>query len=648
MAKRRSASLGFWVISLALLCLAAALRFYRLDAQSYWHDEGNSLHLAGENAPVIIRSAAADIHPPGYYLLLSLWRAGLGETEFSLRGFSALAGVATVALLLCLGREFFDGPTALAAAALGAVNPFLVYYSQEARMYALLAALSAASFLLFSRWLRRSGQPPAWRAWRAGLGYVLVSGVGLFTHYAFGFVLLAQNAIVAGLVLGSRLPRLRSLLRWPAPRVAFWIALQAALLLLFLPWLPVAVQQLTTWPAARQFQPFVSALADMGRYLAFGRTIQTSEVLPALALAAAVALAGIGRGGLRRSGVAAGWVLIPAGLTLAFGLLSDAFSKFLLVAVPPLCLLLGYGLTPAFTVRGSKPRVALGAWGLSAGVIVAFATGLSLQNLYFNPAYFRDDYRGIARYVENAARPGDAIVLIAPNQIEAFSYYHRSGTETFPLPHARPLDKAETTAALEAIAATHQRLFVLFWADEQADPGHFVEGWLNTHGFKAADAWYGQVRLATYAVSAPAVEMSVPSGAQFAAPGAGHITLDGYSLEAAALSPGDILQITLFWQADVAPRARYKVFVHLYGALNQPPVAQQDGEPEGGLLPTTSWLAGQRYADNHGVLIPADLPPGRYTLAVGLYNLFDTMRLPVSLGGQPAGDRLELTTITVQ
>src|SRR5262249_23264364 len=145
--------------------------------------------------------------------------------------------------------------------------------------------------------------------------------------------------------------------------------------------------------------------------------------------------------------------------------------------------------------------------------------------------------------------------------------------EVYPLPHTRPLDPADTTDALARIALSHARLFVLFWGDEQADPAHVVENWLNRHTFKAGDSWYGQVRRATYAVAAPAAAPAVTLGARFG----DHITLQGYSLQSAALQPGDILQLTLFWQSDAALDTRYKVFVHLYADPNQPPVAQQDG-----------------------------------------------------------------------
>ncbi|MCS6910063.1 MAG: hypothetical protein NZM11_05770, partial [Anaerolineales bacterium] len=53
--------------AVAIVLLAAALRFYRIDHQSYWNDEGNSRVLASRDVPTILRNAAADVHPPGYY-----------------------------------------------------------------------------------------------------------------------------------------------------------------------------------------------------------------------------------------------------------------------------------------------------------------------------------------------------------------------------------------------------------------------------------------------------------------------------------------------------------------------------------------------------------------------------------------------------
>ena len=638
----------YLLAGLITLALATWLRFYRLDAQSYWNDEGNSLRLAERAPAAIIAAAAADIHPPGYYLLLSGWRALTGPSEFALRGFSALAGVALVALVYRLGRQYFGRSAGLGAALLAALHPFLIYYSQEARMYALLATLSAASFLLFSRWLKSSRPPaPAWGRPALAIAYVLVTAAGLYTHYAFGFVVIAENlAALGGLMAHAR--------KGGGARLAAWLGLQAAALLLFLPWLPTALRQLTAWPADRAAQPFLAALLDLARYLTLGRTLPTAAA--GLGLLGALGLLAFGFTRRGQTITPALWLLVPAALTLGFGLLTEAFAKFLLVAVPPLLLLLGNGLAaipPGPFEPGWQPtRRRLGGYAALAlwlGLVTAYSAGTfnSLNNLYFNPTYARDDYRGIARDLAAAYQPGDAIILISPNQYEAFTVYHPdhvAGTAPlYPLPATRPLDPAATTAALEQIAAAHPRLFVLFWGEAQADPAGLIEGWLNTHAFKAGDRWYGQVRLATYAAAQPATEPQVALAARFG----DHITLTGYALQPAPPRPGGIVQLTLFWQTDAALEARYKVFVHIYADENAPPLAQQDGEPGGGLALTSGWTTGAVIADNHGVLLPGDLPAGRYAVYVGLTELFSGERLPVALDGAAAGDRLRLTDLII-
>lgn len=638
-------------LALALILLATGLRFHRLDAQSFWNDEGNSARLAGRSARLIVEGAAGDIHPPGYYLALKAWRTAFGESEFALRSLSAFAGVLLVALVYRLGRFYFDAPAALGAALLAAGNPFLVYYSQEARMYVPVTMLGAASFLSFSSWLK-SSRPPRREIgdWRLGAGYILATAAGLYTHYAFPFVLAAENLAAVG---GLAFHRGRN----NARRFGVWIGMQALTLVLFLPWLPVAVRQLTTWPSARESRPFVDALIELGRLMLFGRTIETSVVLPGLIAGGLLLLLGLHRGGQTITPLL--WLGVPVGLILGLGLFSEAFAKFALVAVPPLVLILGNGLgavfstttrrdgeenqTPNFklqTLRASASRWA----GLVAMLFVGLGTVRSLVHLYTDPRYFRDDYRGIARMVEAGARAGDAVILISPNQWEVFTYYHREGTPAFPLPRTRPLVEAETRAELEAIAARHSRLFVLYWGDAQADPNHFVEGWLNANTFKATDEWRGQVRLATYAVpQAVAAEPEVKTDARFG----NAIALDGFTLQSASLRPGDILQLTLYWRALGRPDADHTVFVHLSPDPATPPLAQQDGEPGGGLDPTGGWQPGEAHADNHGVFLPPDLPPGEYQLLVGLYDPLDGGRLPAFRQNGPVGDSLVLQAITV-
>ena len=93
-----------WFFLALILLLAGGLRFYRIDAQSFWNDEGNSARLAERSVDLILEGAEGDIHPPGYYVALHYWRALLGQSETALRGLSAACGVLLVGLTFLRAR----------------------------------------------------------------------------------------------------------------------------------------------------------------------------------------------------------------------------------------------------------------------------------------------------------------------------------------------------------------------------------------------------------------------------------------------------------------------------------------------------------------------------------------------------------------
>ena len=86
---RRSSIRSSWTKSKTIV-LAAGLRFHLLGAQSLWNDEGSSYAMTQRVLPDILANTAADIHPPGYYILLAGWVQVAGTSEFALRAFSAL------------------------------------------------------------------------------------------------------------------------------------------------------------------------------------------------------------------------------------------------------------------------------------------------------------------------------------------------------------------------------------------------------------------------------------------------------------------------------------------------------------------------------------------------------------------------------
>jgi uncharacterized membrane protein len=97
------------------------------------------------------------------------------------------------------------------------------------------------------------------------------------------------------------------------------------------------------------------------------------------------------------------------------------------------------------------------------------------------------------------------------------------------------------------------------------------------------------------------------------------VELIGYDLREAVRSPGSPLEVTLHWHALETPDRNYHTFVHLLDA-GDAIVAQHDGLPTGGELPTLGWLPGEYLTDTHLLQLPFDLPDGEYHLGVGLYD----------------------------
>jgi hypothetical protein len=674
------------LLLLAVLLLAAGLRFYRIEAQSFWHDEGNAVGLARRDVARILAGAGGDIHPPGYYLLLAGWTRVLGERgELPYRSLSAVAGVALVAVVYGLGARLFGPRAGLFAALLTAASPFQIYYGQEARMYALLALAAGLSMLALLRWIE--GLARGELDWAAGALVAGANAAGLYIHYVYPVVIAVQNlAFLAWWLARRRAAPAAPAPAAPAPAapapaapapaapapaageplsseplsseplssgalwrgLLAWAGLQALALALYLPWLPIAVRQVTTWPAGPGRRD-PGALLEMFRLLVFGPTIATEAVTLGLICAAFFAALAFWR--LARPGSLAlllAWLGLPVALLFALGWYRDETAKFLIVAAAPLALLAGRGLDNlprlvqhARALPGARWSALLWA-GLGAFLLAMFVDQnvRALDSLYHDPAYARADYRGIAARIASLARPDDAILFLAPNQWEVFTIYFPDDGRLYPLARQRPLDVAAQARELEAIVARHPRLFALYWAAEQADPEHFVERWLAGRTVKADDQWYGDVRLAVYAVPPePITAREHVLDAQFGEA----IALRGYTLRGSPARPGDILTLALFWEALAPPGARYKVFVHLIGpdgAL----AGQHDAEPGD----TSAWTAGQAVVDTHGVIVPLDAAPGAYELRAGLYPADGGPRLPVTVDGRPSGDTLVLATIDVR
>jgi hypothetical protein len=116
------------------------------------------------------------------------------------------------------------------------------------------------------------------------------------------------------------------------------------------------------------------------------------------------------------------------------------------------------------------------------------------------------------------------------------------------------------------------------------------------------------------------------------------IRLAGYELSTAELAPGDTLQLVLYWQALTKLSRDYTVFVHVLDATGQI-AAQWDAMPRENTFLTTAWPVGVIVDDPRQVPLPLDVPPGEYSIALGMYDRQTRDRLPVhGPDGEPIVD----------
>jgi uncharacterized membrane protein len=209
---------------LAILLLAFALRMYKASITLMWGDEGFSVYSASRDLYAItFEGKAVDPHPPLYYYLFHFWLPLAGTSELSIRFFSIFFGTATVAQMYMLGKRLFDARIGVIAAALLAIAPFAVHYSQEVRMYALVMFLSALALYAFVRWVDRPLSRPT--LGKGGLDFFLSMLLAQYSLYQSAFLFVAQGVFL--------LPLLRSRYRF----VMQWLGVSLAIILLFVPWL---------------------------------------------------------------------------------------------------------------------------------------------------------------------------------------------------------------------------------------------------------------------------------------------------------------------------------------------------------------------------------------------------------------------------
>jgi mannosyltransferase len=401
------------LVLVAVVAGGFVLRFWRLGAQSLWYDEWLTTEAtAGGLGDLVHHVATREGITPPYFVAMWAWARVVGDGDTALRSLSAVVGVATVPVAYAIARELGQARrVARGAALLVAVNPLLVWYSQEARPYSLLAFLGALSVLAALRADRRGGRPDV-------LWWGLAGAAAVATHY-FAAFLVAGEAVA---LLARRRVSLRLVALGCAP-VGLLLAAMA----------PFAIEQHShaanrDWIAGFALS---ARLEEAGRSALVGPNPAGDRLwlVPAAVVVVALALT-VGRvgggdrriaGGLALVGAVA--VVLPLGAALAG---TDVFLvRYLLAATVPLVVAVAVLLlagTRAW-VGATAVLVVAGVW-LAADVAVARDPGLQ-----------RADWRAVAAVADSGSPDRVLIVDTGGGQSNPLRRY---------LPGAAPLAEDET------------------------------------------------------------------------------------------------------------------------------------------------------------------------------------------------------------
>lgn len=381
---------------LVLTLLSAFLRSRYLTGQ-FWMDEALSVGISSHSLTAIPSVLHHDGSPPLYYMLLHLWMSVFGSSESATHALSLIFGILTIPVGAWVAYGLFGVRAAVIAAVLFAFNPFLTAYSQETRMYtlmALLGLLAAAGFIHGFIYRRR----------RWLILFTVCQALMLYTH-AWG-IFFGVGAALAVIPVWRASDARRALLRDAV--FAF-----GAAAVLYLPWVPTLLYQATHTGSPWDSAPNFGAPVQISRNLMGGDRATT-----ALVLAAAIGLAALWARGRRssREGLTM-WTLMifPTG-TLAFGWVVSRFS-------------------PAWQYRYFAPILAalllLAAWGLARARGVGLIALALVVIFWANPTSFtpqyKSDMRDISGEMSQYLHQGDLVVVGQPEQVPLAWYYLPAG-----------------------------------------------------------------------------------------------------------------------------------------------------------------------------------------------------------------------------
>jgi mannosyltransferase len=397
------------LIAATLFVVALVVRLLWIGRESFWYDEIVAANIAQQSWQAIFSGHARDGgNPQGFWLLAKLWAALVGwSSESSLRIISALIGAVTPAVVFWFGRKMLGITTAFVAALLLAFSPNHIYMSQEYRPYT-LAFLACVGVLHFSMqyWVHGPRRP-------AALGYVICCLIGLYSFYYTALIML-------GVLIWAALNS------WQSKQFRSWIALNAAVVLFYVPGLLLFVEQFAhrSRSVTTEINTAWLHLGATPLTVLFGRSLVWKEDGAALfALAVVLSLCML---------LFLGWIwwrkyqgkekalllcaivvpLFVVGAMIAVKNMHAWDDRKALFVLMPILLIIGQACNV-------MPRIQR---YVTMGTLLGLCV---IANVHYFTQENRDDWRSAAQQLLSTVRDGDAVGVAHADELESLAFYLR-------------------------------------------------------------------------------------------------------------------------------------------------------------------------------------------------------------------------------
>lgn len=486
-----------WLV-VAIVLLAFALRVVHLDFQSLWRDEVDAIRFATRPLPELLSTfGKPGENGPLFFLFLRPWLQWFGQSEFALRFFSVLGGVLSVPLTWLVARHLlrvFAAPAGLRtgvglmaglAALLSASSPYLVWYSQEGKMYALVAAMALGS-LLALLWALTPGAVNTRLRWFL---YIVLTSLGFYLHVMLVLMLPVHAAIFILAPVRAR---------------QHWRGALASLACFTLPYLPLVWWQwrLFTSPTFNPGFDFVPLPRELAILLAaFGRGMRTAppiglvSVWIFLLLAALVLAHAQSETSWRKPVIFLGvWLMTPPLLLFLITLRVPLFNdRYLIYIGPAFYLLSAVGV---YLVAQRSRALAIAALVLALTLNLIGVWGQAVTPI-------KSDFRAAAAFVQARRDPADVLIFLHPYSRFTYAYY--AGWDY--AWREAPFTNDRQRVSAEEVGATLSRLLqgvTHVWLIESEaetwDRRGFNRQWLASHGQITAEAAVNGVRVTRWAL----------------------------------------------------------------------------------------------------------------------------------------------------